>query len=142
MDSLCMTRSAKVCAGLLVLTFSTPLLAQDGDAKRGEVVFQQCSICHQVGPMSGNGVGPNLTGVLNRKIGSIPDYSYGTGLQKAAQAGLSWDEEKVFNWLADPQTYIKRIVNDDSVTSKMPVKFSDEQARWDVIAYIATFGEK
>ena len=41
MDSLCMSRSAKVCAGLLVLTFSTPLLEQEGDAKRGKVDFQQ-----------------------------------------------------------------------------------------------------
>ena len=43
--------------------------------------------------MSGNGVGPNLTGVLNRKIGSIPDYSYGTGLQKAAQASAAGANE-------------------------------------------------
>ncbi|MCP1496930.1 cytochrome c [Pseudomonas migulae] len=142
MNSLFMNRSAKVCAGLLVSTFMTPLLAQEGDAKRGEVVFQQCSICHQVGPMSSNGIGPNLTGVLNRKMGSLPDYSYGTGLQKAAQAEMKWDQDKVFNWLADPQTYIKGVVNDDSVTTKMTVKVSDERARRDVIAYIATFGEK
>lgn len=142
MNSLLMSRSVKVCVGLLASMFLTPLLAQEGDAKRGEVVFQQCSICHQVGPMAGNGIGPNLTGVLNRKMGSLPDFSYDTGLQKAAQAGMNWDEEKVFNWLADPQTYIKRVVSDDSVTSKMTVKVSDEQARRDVIAYISTFGKK
>ena len=142
MNSFLLNGSSKLFVGLLAVTFLTPLLAQEGDAKRGEVVFKQCAICHQVGPMSGNGIGPNLMGVLNRKMGSAPDFSYATGLQKAAQAGMYWDEEKVFNWLADPQTYIKRVVNDDSVTSKMPVKVSDEQARRDVIAYIAMLSKK
>lgn len=134
--------SAIALTGLFALVFVTPLLAEEGDSKRGEIVFQQCSICHQVGPMAANGVGPNLTGVLNRKMGSLTDFSYGTGLQKAAVAGVSWDKEKIFNWLLDPQSYIRSIVHDESVTTKMTVKISDEQARRDVIAYIATFSSK
>ncbi|MCQ6257743.1 cytochrome c family protein [Pseudomonas sp. Q11] len=133
---------ATVLSGLLTLAFVAPSFAGEGDPKRGETVFQQCSICHQIGPMARNGIGPNLTGVLNRKMGSLTDFSYETGLQKAAQAGISWDETKVFNWLADPQGYIRGVVHDDSVNTKMTVKVSDEQARRDVISYIATFGSK
>ena len=134
--------SATMLAGLLALAFVTPSFASEGDSKRGETVFQQCSICHQIGPMATNGIGPNLTGVLNRKMGSLTDFSYDTGLQKAGQAGMSWDKDKVFNWLADPQGYIRSVVHDDSVTTKMTVKISDEQARRDVIEYISTFSNK
>ncbi|WP_417663424.1 c-type cytochrome [Pseudomonas sp.] len=134
--------SSSVLAGLLALVFASPLLAEDGDSTRGKIVFQQCSICHQIGPMASNGIGPNLTGVLNRKMGSFTDFSYGTGLEKAAQAGMSWNKEKVFNWLADPQGYIRSVVNDESVTTKMTVKISDERARRDVIEYISTFSNE
>lgn len=128
--------------GIFGAFFVSSVFAEPGDATRGEAVFQQCSVCHQVGADAGNGVGPRLTGVLNRKMGSLPDFAYGTGLKKAAQQGLAWDQEMVFNWLANPQAYIKNLVQDESVTTKMSVKLSDEQARRDVIAYIATFGDK
>ncbi len=135
--------SQKILAGLLTFAFVTPLFAEEGNAERGEAVFQQqCSICHQVGPTAANGIGPNLTGVVSRKMGSFPDFSYDTGLQKAALAGMSWDKDKIFKWLADPQSYIRGVVHDDSVTTKMSIKVSDEQVRRDVIAYIATFSGK
>ncbi|AMB88110.1 cytochrome c, class I [Pseudomonas agarici] len=142
MKSILTNCSPRFLAGLLALAFVTPLFAEEGDAKRGEAVFQQCSVCHQVGPTAANGIGPNLTGVVNRKMGSLSDFSYDTGLQKAAQAGMSWDKDKIFKWLADPQGYIRGVVHDDSVTTKMTIKVSDEQARRDVIAYIATFSGK
>lgn len=133
--------SVSVLIGLMALISAESAFAQEGDPKRGEIVFQQCSICHQVGPTATNGIGPNLTGVLSRKMGSVADFSYDTGLQKASMAGISWDKEKIFSWLRDPQSYIKSVVSDESVTTKMTVKVSDEQARRDVIAYIATFSK-
>lgn len=133
--------SVSVLIGLMTLVFVESVFAQEGDPKRGEIVFQQCSICHQVGPTATNGIGPNLTGVLNRKMGSVADFSYDTGLQKASMAGINWDKEKIFSWLGNPQSYIRSVVQDESVTTRMSVKLSDEQARRDVIAYIATFGK-
>lgn len=134
--------SVSLLVGLLTLVSIKSAVAQDGDPKRGETVFQQCSICHQIGPTATNGIGPNLTGVLTRKMGSVADFSYDTGLQKASAAGLVWDKDKVFSWLGDPQHYIRSEVKDVSVTTKMTVKVSDEQARRDVIAYIETFSKK
>lgn len=134
--------SFSVLIGLMTLVSVESAFAQEGDPKHGEMVFQQCSVCHQVGPGATNGIGPNLTGVVNRKMGSVVDYSYDTGLQKASMTGISWDEEKIFSWLGDPQSYIRNVVQDESVTTRMTVKVSDEQARRDVIAYIATFGKK
>lgn len=130
-----------VLIGLMTLVSVKSAFAQDGDPKRGEAVFQQCSICHQIGPVATNGIGPNLTDVLNRKMGSVTNFSYGTGLQKASTAGISWNKDKIFSWLGDPQGYIRNVVHDESVTTKMTVKVSDEQARRDVIAYIATFSK-
>lgn len=133
---------ASAFISLLTIVLTPSAVAEEGDPTRGETVFQQCSICHQIGPGATNGIGPNLTGVLNRKMGSVAGFSYDTGLSKASMAGLSWDKDKVFNWLGDPQRYIRSVVKDESVTTKMTVKVSDEQARRDVISYIETFIEK
>ncbi|MGY2337742.1 c-type cytochrome [Pseudomonas sp. SDO5532_S415] len=133
--------SVSVFIGLITLVSVKTALAQEGDPKRGEAVFQQCSICHQIGPDATNGIGPMLTNVLNRKMGSVKDYSYDTGLQKASMAGVSWDKDKIFSWLGDPQGYIKSVAHDETATTRMTVKVSDEQARRDVIAYIATFSK-
>lgn len=134
--------SVSLLIGLLTLVSIKSAVAQEGDPKRGEAVFQQCSICHQVGPAATNGIGPSLTGVLGRKMGSVADFSYDTGLQKASAAGITWDKDKIFSWLGDPQHYIRSAVKDESVTTRMTVKVSDEQARRDVIAYIETFSKK
>ena len=141
MKTLSINCSVSVLIGLMTLVSAQSALAQEGDPKRGETVFQQCSICHQIGPAATNGIGPNLTDVLNRKMGSVTDFSYDSGLQKASPAGISWDKDKIFNWLGGPQGYIRSVVHDESVTTKMTVKVSDEQARRDVIAYIATFSK-
>ena len=42
----------------------------------GEKVFGVCKACHQIGETAKNSVGPVLNGLIGRKAGSVPDYSY------------------------------------------------------------------
>ncbi len=111
-----------------------------GDIARGEKVFQTCASCHNIGEGASNAFGPVLTDVVGRKAGSFAGYNYSPGLKAAGEDGLVWTEQKLFEWLADPTGFLRRNRGDDSLSSKMPVGFDDEQTRNDVIAFLAAQG--
>ena len=74
--------------------------AQDaGDAVAGKAVFSRCAICHKVTKDGGNGVGPNLFGVVGRKSASLPGFEY-SGPLKAS--GITWTDDKLSAWVAGP----------------------------------------
>lgn len=59
------------------------------DAALGEKVFLKCKACHQIGEGAKNAVGPVLNGLIGRKAGTYPDYSYSDANKNS---GLTWDE--------------------------------------------------
>ena len=50
--------------------------AQIGDPVAGEVVFQQCKGCHQVGAGAKHRIGPHLNGLFGRRAASYEDFNY------------------------------------------------------------------
>lgn len=48
----------------------------------GETLFAVCSNCHTASPGAQHRLGPNLYGVLGRKIASVPDFEYSPALQE------------------------------------------------------------
>jgi cytochrome c len=69
----------------------------------GEAVFKRnCSICHSVEPGK-NKIGPSLAGVVGRKAGSVPGYSYSDANKKS---GLTWDEATLDKYLTDPRAVV------------------------------------
>ena len=115
------------------------------DAAKGEQVFKQCMTCHRIGPDAKNMVGPVLTGVIGRKTGTAPDFAYSPLNKAAGEAGLVWSEELIFEYLPDPNAFLKKFLTDkgkaDQATgsTKMAFKLTNEQQRKDVIAYLKTF---
>jgi cytochrome c len=90
-----------IVAGALALA-STAALAQ-GDAAQGEKVFNQCKACHAVDEPQ-NKVGPHLVGVFGRAAGSVEDFRYSKALE---ESGITWTEETIAEYVADPRGYIK-----------------------------------
>ena len=87
-------------ATLLVCAVSTFAHAQDaGDAVAGKAVFARCAICHKVAKDAGNGLGPNLFGVVGRKSATLAGFEY-SGPLKAS--GITWTDEKLSQWVAGP----------------------------------------
>jgi len=78
-----------------------PALAE-GDAKEGEKVFAKCRACHSVEPGK-NGVGPSLAGVLGRKSGTLPGFTFSKGM---VEKGVVWDEKTIAAYMADPRGYV------------------------------------
>jgi len=69
----------------------------------GEALFKRhCAICHTV-EAGKNKIGPSLAGILGRKAGSVPGYSY-TDANK--NSGVTWDEHNLDTYLTDPKKFI------------------------------------
>ncbi len=116
-----------------------------GDATKGEQIFKQCMTCHRIGPDAKNMVGPVLTGVIGRQAGTAPGFTYSDLNKRSGENGLVWNEDLIFQYLPDPNAFLKKFVTDkgkaDLATgsTKMAFKLANEQQRKDVIAYIKTF---
>ena len=100
--------------------------AQDaGDAAAGEKAFAVCKSCHAFGK---SGVGPNLTGVVGRKAGTLEGYTYSTALKGS---GITWDEANLHEWLKNPKAKV-------AGTKMIFAGWSDDKKINDTIAYLKT----
>lgn len=94
-------------SGLAVLSFlAFPLLAVAPCAHAqdaGEAIFKRyCQVCHTV-EEGKNKIGPSLAGIVGRKSGSVPGYSYSDANKSS---GVTWDEANLDTYLTDPRKFI------------------------------------
>jgi|HubBroStandDraft_5_1064220.scaffolds.fasta_scaffold340312_1 cytochrome c len=112
---------------LLLLTATAqaeePPAMPTGDAARGQASYQACSGCHSI---DDNDVGPRHRGVIGRRAGSLPDYSYSPALRNSQ---IVWDAATLDRWLTGPQNLVPG--------TKMFFSLPDPQMRADIIAYLA-----
>ena len=83
---------------LLVIPAAAPAAADDGGERR----FAPCRACHSLDPAARGLPGPNLAGLIGRKIGGDPGFDYSPVLRKARDDGLRWDAARLEAFLADP----------------------------------------
>lgn len=124
-----MVRTLKL---VLLATSATFLLANGaaaaGDAAKGKDLFARCMVCHTADKGGPNRVGPNLFGVVGRKAGTLPGYSYSTAMKSS---GITWDEEVLAKYLVAPSKMVPG--------TKMPFGgFSEPTQAADVAAYLGT----
>jgi cytochrome c len=77
--------------------------AQAADAKHGATVFQRCAICHSNTKGAGAKIGPDLFGVVGRKAGTQPNFSYSAAMKKA---GFVWTPQKLLAYVQHPQMVV------------------------------------
>jgi cytochrome c len=87
----------RLFAGLLLLLIPVAASAEDG-----EQLFAPCRACHSLDPAEHGMPGPNLAGVVGRKIGGDDAFEYSPVLRKARDDGLRWDAQRIDAFLADP----------------------------------------
>lgn len=69
----------------------------------GAGVFQHnCRPCH-IAAVAQNLVGPTLHGVVGRKAGTVPDFTYSDAMR---HSGLTWTEANLARYIADPQAVV------------------------------------
>ena len=116
-----------ILSGAVVLfPLALPALAQGaGDAQRGAQVFTQCKICHSL-EAGKNMVGPSLHGVLGRKAGTVPGYTYSPAMKNA---NVTWNDDTLSKYLSDPKAFIPG--------DKMPFAgIKDPSKLGDLLAYL------
>ena len=117
-------------AMFLALTTGAAPGHAEGDAKKGEVTFQQrCHACHTVDEGGADKVGPNLFGVFGATAGKRA-FSYERRHSSEIKAsGIVWNEETLDGFLENPRNYLPG--------TKMPfVGFRKKTDRDNVIAYL------
>ncbi len=84
-----------------VLALSTPVFAQgEGGAKDGQAAFNNaCRTCHTV-EQGDNRQGPNLSGIVGKKSGSVEGWSYSSAL---AGGKITWDEATLDKFIENPE---------------------------------------
>ena len=100
------------------------------DAALGEKVFLKCKACHQIGEGAKNAVGPVLNGIVGRKAGTYPDYSYSDANKNS---GLTWDEATLKEYLKNPRAKV------EGTKMIFPGLPKDEDID-NVIAYLKQYG--
>lgn len=89
-------------AAAAALAAAPPAFA--GDAGKGKSVFaSQCSMCHTSAHGGPTILGPPLAGVVGRKAGTFPGYSYSPGMKAA---GWVWTDDKLTEYLPGPRAMV------------------------------------
>ena len=117
-----------------------------GDADAGAKVFNRCKACHSIKDDSGNYVvrggqiGPNLYGVVGRKMGAQDGFKYSKVMQDAADKGMAWNESEFLQYVQNPTKYLQEVSGDSSGRSRMTYMLKKEEDAQNVWAYLASVG--
>ena len=120
-----MRRAPLLAALLLVVSAAHAAKAEaaDGDAARGEAIYQRCLACHS---LEHDRVGPRHCGLFGRTAGSVPGYAYSSAMKKY---GVTWNEQTLDHFIENP---LKTVPG----TKMGYAGVKDAQERADLIAYL------
>lgn len=106
-------------------------LVANASTERGAQVAKQCMICHNLQEGQGPKVGPDLYGVVGRKVASMPNFHYSAAL---TAKGGTWTFDALNKWLTNPRA-------DVPGTAMTFAGISNQKQRADVVAYLNTLSE-
>jgi cytochrome c len=92
-------RTLTIAAAAAASFLAAELANAQGDAKRGQKLFEECHACHAV-ERGAQGVGPSLQGVFGRRAAERDDFRYSPALKRS---GITWTPKTMDAYLADPQ---------------------------------------
>jgi cytochrome c len=118
--------SLTTLGALLFFVALSPTFAADGNASRGQRVFNACAQCHSLEP-DRNMTGPSLAELWNRKAGSAASFPRYSPALKSAD--LVWNDKTLDEWLKDPQ----HVVPGNQMTFP---GVKDPQQRSDLLAFL------
>ena len=99
-----------------------------GNVSTGAALFSRCAICHTNAKGAPNKLGPNLFGLVGRKAGTYPGFSYSSAMKRS---GIAWSPDRLMAYLAAPQQVVPG--------NNMPFAgIANAQQRADIIAYLGT----
>ena len=124
---------------LLGLLAATPQAHADCETP---AILSQCRMCHElVAGRPDRPTGPNISQIYGAKAMSEPAFSYSPAIKMAAEKGLVWTEENLFEYLADQHGFLAKF-NGEELPNKMLIQtLKDEDRRKAVIAALKSVKE-
>lgn len=117
-----------------VLALWTAANADEGNAARGERVFQRCFACHSIDPDEKAKLqGPSLYKIIGRPAAAVPGFEYSDAMRRKGANGLVWNAETLDRYIADPENVVPG-------TNMSVPPLRDEQERADLLVYLARSG--
>jgi len=96
------------------------------DLSVGRRLFQQkCASCHSIEANRGSPFGPNLSGLFQRKRGSLPGFDYSPAM-KALKG--PWTSRSLDQFLASPDTAV--------AGTRMPIAIDNATERQAIISFL------
>lgn len=80
------------------------LMASADAAKGADYFGKKCAVCHDATSGGPNKVGPNLFGVMGRKVASHAGFNYSEGMKK--HADRSWSVEEMNQFQYAPRKWV------------------------------------
>jgi cytochrome c len=106
-------------------------LLPKANAVAGKDAFRRCQQCHTVDKGGRNLVGPNLWGVIGRKVGEVQNFAYSEALKNHSG---QWTLDELARYLHNPKAAIPG--------NKMAFPgVKDEAELADLLAYLQTLAE-
>lgn len=95
---------------------------------RGSIVAGQCTSCHSMAAGAPSGIGPNLHGVVGRRVASSSGYAYSDALKRV---GGTWTPDRLRAFVSDPGGF--------APGNRMGIvtKYTDQQLT-DLLSYLQT----
>jgi cytochrome c len=116
-------------SGIAYWGLSTLSASEDGDVSSGQLVFNNaCRTCHSIRE-GDNRLGPHMRGIIGRKAGSLPNYSYSSAMRGA---NFVWDEENLERFMANPDEIVP------GNTMKPYGGLASAESRVELIAFLKT----
>lgn len=107
-----------------------PVLLAKADAAVGEKQAKKCAACHNFQEGAGAKIGPDLYGIVGRKVAGAAGFGYSDGMKKK---GGAWTFEELFHFVENPRGYV-------AGTAMSFAGIKDPQQRADLLVYLNTLG--
>ena len=77
---------------------------QNAPAPGAQLFAAKCAACHSVDRAKGSAMAPNLAGVVGRKAGTLPRFTYSPAM---VRSNIVWDPVTLDAFLASPQRTVR-----------------------------------
>ncbi len=109
-------------------------LLANASVDNGQKLARKCTACHDLSKGGRNKFGPALYDVVDRAIGTHPDYKYSSAFKELAAKGEIWTYARLDEFLTKPREDVKG--------TKMSFRgFSKPEDRADILAYLQTLSD-
>jgi cytochrome c len=78
------------------------VLFAEASVEKGASVAKKCAACHNFEAGAPNKVGPNLHGVIGRRVAAVEGFSYSDAMRSFGE-GKTWSYEELFVYLEAPK---------------------------------------